>query len=205
MLDRALRRRLDPWLDRLARTAIACGVTADCVTWVAFSVGLLAAGTVALQWYGWGLGLMLASRLLDGLDGAIARNGRGPTALGSFLDITLDFVFYGAFVAAFALAGPEANALPAALLLLTFIGSGASFLAFASVATHHQIRNIEGLMHKKGIPYLGGLAEGTETIIVFALFCLFPGWFPLLAYGFAGLCALTLIGRIAAAHRSLRA
>ena len=48
----------------------------------------------------------------------------------------------------------------------------------------------------KGFYYLGGLTEGTETILLFVVMCLFPAWFPVLAYGFAALCLLTIISRI---------
>jgi hypothetical protein len=57
-----------------------------------------------------------------------------PTDRGAFLDITLDFLFYASIPLAFALADPAANALPAAVLLAAFIGTGSSFLAFAVLA-----------------------------------------------------------------------
>ena len=41
----------------------------------------------------------------------------------------------------------------------------------------------------------GGLAEGFETIAVFVAMCLLPESFPLIAYGFAALCALTTVIR----------
>ena len=54
-----------------------------------------------------------------------------PTDRGAFLDITLDFLFYASIPLAFAIADPAANALPAAVLLAAFIGTGSGFLAFA--------------------------------------------------------------------------
>ncbi|MFM6999566.1 MAG: CDP-alcohol phosphatidyltransferase family protein [Limnohabitans sp.] len=78
------------------------------------------------------MALLLASRLLDGLDGSVARLTQ-PTDAGGFLDIALDFVFYAAIPLAFAVAQPATNALPAALLA-SFIGTGSSFLAFAALA-----------------------------------------------------------------------
>jgi hypothetical protein len=38
---------------------------------------------------------------------------------------------------------------------------------------------------------LGGLTEATETITIFAAMCIWPEHFAVLAYGFAGLCAVT--------------
>ena len=53
----------------------------------------------------------------------------------------------------------------------------------------------------KGISYLGGLTEGAETIALFVAICLWPGAFATLAWGFAGLCALTTLGRWRAGWR----
>ena len=44
--------------------------------------------------------------------------------------------------------------------------------------------------------FLGGLTEATETLIAFAAMCLWPQWFPQIAYGFAVLCAITIAMRI---------
>jgi hypothetical protein len=44
--------------------------------------------------------------------------------------------------------------------------------------------------------------EGAETIAFFALFCLFPGFFPTLAIVFAALCLLTVVQRFILAAKS---
>src|SRR6056297_3655675 len=134
--------------------------------------------------------------LADGLDGAVARLTQ-PTDRGAFLDIALDFVFYAAFPLGFALADPGANALPAAVLLAGFVLSGTSFLAFSVIADRRGLRARD--YPTKGIYYLGGLTEGTETIAFFAAFCLFPSAFPVLALIFAAGAAITGATRYAAA------
>ena len=40
----------------------------------------------------------------------------------------------------------------------------------------------------KGLYYLGGLTEASETLICFALMCVWPERFAWWAYGFAVLC-----------------
>ncbi|MFK7871101.1 MAG: CDP-alcohol phosphatidyltransferase family protein, partial [Roseobacter sp.] len=89
---------------------------------------------------------------------------------------------------------------PAAILIASFIGTGASFLAFSIIAERR------GLSAKdfptKGIFYLGGLTEGAETIAAFVAFCLWPTSFPLLAYLFAAACLLTTITRLYAGWRA---
>ena len=193
MLDRAANAALMPLLQILARGLVRAGIGADAVTFVGFGVGVAAAVAIALQHYALGLALLLASRLADGLDGPVARLTQA-TDRGAYLDICLDFLFYASIPLAFALANPAANALPAAVLLAAFIGTGSSFLAFAVFAQKHGIASSEH--SNKGLYYLGGLTEATETLICFALMCIWPERFAWWAYGFAALCALTIATRI---------
>ena len=200
MLDRAASALLRAPLARAARMLARGGVGADALTLTGFALGMAAAGCIAFGHFGWGLALLLASRLADGLDGAVARLGQA-TDRGAFLDITLDFLFYASIPLAFALARPEANALPAAVLLAAFIGTGSSFLAFAVMAQRRGLSS--AAFPSKGIYYLGGLAEATETLLCFALMCLWPEHFGWWAYAFAALCAATIVARIVGGARTL--
>ncbi len=184
-----------------AARLVAAGVGANAVTVAGFGLGLLAAWAIALDKPLLGLTLLLLSRLCDGLDGAVARL-TAPTDGGAFLDITLDFLFYASIPLAFALANPAANALPAAVLLAAFMGTGSTFLAFAALAQKRGLASAD--FPNKGIFYLGGLTEATETIICFALMCLWPQHFALWAYGFALLCALTIATRLWSGWRALK-
>ncbi len=201
MLDSAAIRRLRPLLQGVAKRLVRWGVTADTVTFAGFAIGLAAAACVAAGQYGVGLSLILASRLCDGLDGAVARL-TAPTDRGAFLDITLDFLFYASIPLAFAVANPAANALPAAVLLAAFIGTGSSFLAFAALAQKRGLSSTA--CPNKGLYYLGGLTEATETITCFALMCLWPAHFAVFAYAFAVLCSLTIVSRLWAGWQALR-
>jgi phosphatidylglycerophosphate synthase len=193
MLDRAANAALMPLLQLCARSLVRAGVGADAVTFVGFAIGVAAAVSIALQHYPLGLALLLASRLADGLDGPVARLTQ-PTDRGAFLDISLDFLFYASIPLAFAIANPAAHALPAAVLLAAFVGTGSSFLAFSVLA---QKRGLQSAQYpNKGIYYLGGLTEATETLICFALMCVWPAKFAWWAYGFAALCGLTIATRI---------
>lgn len=193
MLDKAVQQALRPLLSRAARGLVRLGVGADAVSIAGFAIGMAAAGAIAFQQYLPGLALLLLSRLMDGLDGAVARATQ-PTDRGGFLDITLDFLFYAAIPLAFALADPASNALPAAVLLASFIGTGSSFLAFAAVAEKRQLHSVA--FPDKSFYFLGGLTEATETITAFAAMCLWPALFPPIAYGFAVLCGITIMLRI---------
>jgi phosphatidylglycerophosphate synthase len=200
MLDRAANAALMPLLQAGARSLVRAGVGADTVTLVGFGIGVAAAVSIAVQSYAFGLMLLLASRLADGLDGPVARLTQA-TDRGAYLDISLDFLFYASIPLAFAIADPAANALPAAALLAAFIGTGSSFLAFAVFAQKRGIASSD--YPNKGIYYLGGLTEATETLICFALMCVWPQRFAWWAYGFAALCALTIATRIIGGARVL--
>lgn len=198
MLDRVAHQFIAPLLSALARCLHARGWRANAVTWAAFAIGLGAALAITLSYFALGLALILASRLADGLDGALARLTQ-PTDGGAFLDITLDMLFYASIPLAFAVADPQTNALPAAALLAAFIGTGSSFLAYAVLAERRGLKS--AAYPTKGLYYLGGLTEGSETLACFVLMCLLPQHFAWWAYGFAALCLGTIATRIVAGSR----
>jgi len=199
MLDSFAQRLIEPALTRMARQLVRRKVSANQLTLAGFAVGLLAAVLITQGAYGSGLVLLLLSRLCDGLDGAVARQTK-PTDRGGFLDITLDFIFYAAVVLAFAFADPAANALAAAALLAGFIGTGSSFLAFAVMAAKRQMS--KPMSSGKSLYFLGGLTEGTETLGFFVAMCLWPAQFALLAWVFAGLCAVTTAARVVSGYKA---
>ncbi len=201
MFDAALRRWIDPPLDRLGARLAARGIAADAVTLAGLGFGLAAAGAVAVGAFWLALGLIGLSRLADGLDGAVARATQ-RTDFGGFLDIASDFAFYGAVPFGFVLHDPAANGVAGAALLLSFYVNGASFLGFAILAEKRRIRTeAQGV---KNLFYSGGLLEGGETIAFFVALCLWPAAFAPLAWAFAGLSLLTALGRVLHARRVFR-
>ena len=199
MLDARLRQVIDPPLQAAAGSLVRVGLGADTVTVLGFGVGLLAMVVIALGHPATGLVLFLLNRLADGLDGAVARQTR-LTDRGGFLDIVLDFILYSGIVFAFAVRDP-ADALAAAFLIFSFVGTGASFLAFAIMAAKRGLSS--EARGRKSLYYLGGLTEGTETILCFALFCLWPNAFTPVAWGFGALCWLTTVARVLTGVRVL--
>ncbi|WP_296491711.1 CDP-alcohol phosphatidyltransferase family protein [Rhodoferax sp.] len=193
MFDRSFSLLIAPVIQRLARQASRLGLTANRLTVLGFLTGIFAACLIAYGAYMAGALAILASRLLDALDGAVARLTQATDA-GGFLDIALDFVFYASIPLAFAVSDPARNALPAAVLLAAFIGTGSSFLAFAVMAAKRDLSNLA--IPNKSFYFLGGLTEASETLVCFLAMCVWPGLFIELAYGFAALCALTTATRI---------
>lgn len=192
MIDARLHYPLRSVLQPMAKMLAGQGVVADQITIAGFALGALALPALAYGHWSVALALILVNRFLDGLDGAVARVN-GPSDRGAFLDITLDFVFYALVPLGFALNDPAANALPAAILIASFTGTGSSFLAFAVIAAKHG--KTASAFPSKGIFYLGGLTEGFETIVLFIAMCFFPASFPLLAGLFAAACAITTLLR----------
>lgn len=199
MLDGAMRRLIDPVVNRWGRALAARGWTANRVTALGLALGLAAAAVLALGGPGWlALALLLASRVADGLDGAVARATQ-KTDFGGYLDIVCDFIFYGAIPLAFALRDPESNAVAAAFVLASFYANGASFLAYAILAAKRGMETTD--RGEKSLYFTPGLLEGTETIGFFVLLCLWPAAFAPLAYIFGILCLYTCISRIWLAWR----
>jgi phosphatidylglycerophosphate synthase len=192
MIDRFIYEALAPFYRRIAGPFITLGVTANQLTFAGFLVGISAVPLLASNHYRLALLAILLNRFLDGLDGAVAR-ATSVTDRGAFLDIALDFLFYGAIPLGFSLADPAGNAQAAAVLLFSFIGTGSSFLAASVIAGK---RNMTAPQFRKGIFFTTGLMEGFETALFFALMCVLPSHFPIIAYVFAALCLLTTLLRL---------
>ncbi len=195
MFDARLRPLIDPPLNALGRMLARAGIGANAVT-LAGLVPAVGAGLVIAQHnYLLALALIALNRLLDGLDGAVAR-ARGPSDFGGYLDTLADYVFYLAVPLGFGFAS-AANTEAALVLVASFTLTAASFLVFAALAAK---RGHETSAHgTKSFFYSTGLAEGAETIAVFVAMCLWPAAFSVIAYIFAALCLLTVIQRSALA------
>ena len=199
MLDGIMRRALDPGLNQVGRALATRGVHADQITVLGLGLGLIAAGLIAAEVSGWvALFPLLAGRVADGLDGAVARAST-ITDFGGYLDIVCDFIFYGAIPLAFVLRDPTANGVAGAFLLTAFYANGASFLSFAILAAKRGMQTeTRGI---KSLYFTAGLLEGTETIAFFVLICIWPGAFAPLAWVFGGLCLVTTASRMVLAYK----
>lgn len=200
VFDAKLRPLIDPPLNRAGRALAGLGVSANMLTFAGLAIGLGGAVAIGFGEVWLGLALIIANRLLDGLDGAVAR-ANGPTELGGYFDIVADFAFYVSIPLGFGVMA-SANTLPALVLVASFVLTGVSFLAFAAIAAE---RGDASEAHgKKSIFYSTGLAEGAETIAVFIAMCLLPAWFAVIAYAYAALCVLTVFQRSAMAAARFR-
>lgn len=208
MLDNATRRMLDPGLRRVAVIIDRPWVTPDRLTLVGLLVGLGSAAAAAAAWWLPALALWLANRALDGLDGPLARRraarrGSATSQAGGFLDIACDFTVYGATVVGVAIGvvrTMDADWLPFMLVLLAYYINGSAFLAFSSIAERTGRRIDDG----RSLSFLGGLAEGTETVLVHSGWLIVPQYAEVIALVWAAVVAVSATQRIVAGYRTLR-
>jgi len=198
VLDPLLRRWIDPSLNQAGAWLARRDMSANAFSVAGLAVGLTTVPLLAWERYDAALLVVLLNRLVDGLDGAIARH-KGPTDFGGYLDIMCDMAFYAAVPIGFALARPD-NALWAALLLASFVCTASSFLGRAVLAVQRGEPD-DSARGRKSFFHGAGVIEGTETIVAFVLFCLFPSGFPWLAGILAGLCFWTAAARVFSVKR----
>lgn len=223
MIDAPVRRALTRPLGGIARAIDVPWVTPDRLTVAGLALGLASAVLAALGLWPAALATWLVSRLLDGLDGTLARRRRamasapGASAAvagaaesgaassseaGGFLDIAADFIVYGASVAGVAVGsvtGFGAAWWPFMLVLLAYYVNGAAFLAFSSIAE----RTGRTLDDGRSLSFLGRIAEGTETIVVHSVWLLLPVAAWQVALGWAAFVAVSAVQRVVAGYRLL--
>ncbi|MEN8236254.1 MAG: CDP-alcohol phosphatidyltransferase family protein [Pseudomonadota bacterium] len=191
MLDAKLRPWVDPPLNVGARLLSKTNITPNALTLMGFFFGMLGILCIALENYLAGLSFILLNRLFDGLDGSLARL-KTMSDFGGYLDIVCDFLIYAGVACAFAIVNPK-NAPWIAFLIFSYTGAMTSFLAYAIMAAKQGKQSEE--RGKKSLYYLGGLCEGTETILVMILMCLLPNYIPVIAFIYGIMCLITCLGR----------
>jgi phosphatidylglycerophosphate synthase len=198
MLDRRARQLIGPPLERVGSRLASAGVHPGLLTAAGLAFGAGAAVAAALRLWPLALVLWLSNRAADGLDGPVAR-ARGATELGGFFDIVADFSVYGGFVVGVAVGVPAAR-LACLVLLLTYYVSGTAFLALSSLLERCRARGAD----ERSLHFVGGLAEGTETVAVYVLFCLLPQFATPIAWVFAAAVGITALQRVVIGAHLLR-
>ncbi len=190
MLDGRTRALITPALATVAARLSDRGLTAGAVTAAGLVVGIGACVAAALGVWSLALGLWLVNRILDGLDGAIARH-RGPTDLGGLLDFLADFVVYGGFVVGVAIA-LEDTRVACVVLLALYLLNNVALLSFASLIEKRRM----AFGDERSLRFTAGLAEGTETIVAYVLICLAPAHAQAIVWAFAVIVAITVLQRV---------
>lgn len=192
-----MRTAFGPALDAGARLLDRSGAGPGAVTAAGLAVGVGCCVAAALAAWPAALALWLANRLLDGLDGPLARL-RGATDLGGMLDFLADFVVYAGFPLGVAIAIPDAR-LAAVALLGSYLLNNVALLSFSSLIERRRIP----LGDERSLRFTTGLTEGTETIACYTLVCVVPEHAGSIFWVFAGLVMVTVGQRLALAVRTL--
>lgn len=200
MLDRYARLPKKYLYQPLSRTL---RVSPNQVSLCGFVAGMMAAGAAALGLYSAAFALWVVNRLLDGLDGEIARAQDCQTDFGGYLDIVLDFIVYTAIPIGLVYSRPDPTLwLFLAFLLGAFFVNAASLMYLAAILEKRD-QGAEFHQEKTSVTMPPGLVEGTETVIFYSLFLLWPGRLAEL-FGLMGLLVAVNVGwRLVWAHRRL--
>ncbi len=199
MFDEPFRARIAPLLSAVATPLARRGVTPNHITILACVLGLVAAAMVAAGWPRLGVALWLLSRLGDGIDGVLARQGGTATSFGGYLDITLDMTAYTAMVVGFAVTAPALwlgwlSVLAGYILVIT------TTLALSD-ASRAQGRRVSGT--DRTFQFTPGLTEAGETNAMYVLWAVFPAQLPWLVWVWAAALSITAVQRTYLAARHL--
>jgi phosphatidylglycerophosphate synthase len=176
----------------------------EAITWLAFAAGLSCAAAILAGRPGVAFGLWLVNRLLDGLDGAHARVHARVSHFGAYLDIVLDFVVYAAIPVAFVVVQRQYSlALAGMFLLASFYVNAASWMYLSALLeARHEGAASHGEITSAAMP--PGLVGGTETVVFYVLFFLFPSRQAILFTLMAVLVMANVALRLHWARRRLR-
>ena len=178
------------------------GVNANMVSIFGFVVGMMAINFLAMNMYFEALMCILINRFCDVLDGAVARC-ENINKFGIFLDACLDFVFYAGVIFGFALANPDENAVAACFLLFGFSASASAMLAYGVVTYNGNWPKKEQQTISESPFYLGGIAQGFETLSAFVLLCLMPFAFLPIAIALGCWCLVKALIIVSSAYYKL--
>ena len=203
MLDRMLRPVKESVVSPLAGV-LARRVHPNTITIGAFAFGVVAFVCLLHHEMLLCATFWLLGRLLDGLDGAVARRSGKQSDFGGYLDMLLDVIAYALLPLGMALAFPSpAVFIAVAVLLAVFYVNIASWLYLSALMEKQ--KRVDEYVATTSVFMPSGLIEGTETIVFYTLFIAFPGMFVVLAYTMAAMTAITVAQRLVWALRTLPA
>ena len=201
MRDAALRKDKDRLLQPIAKRWLA-HVHPNWISAVALGFGLACALAAWQQLYTVAILLWVINRVLDGLDGIVAREHDKQSDFGGYLDLLLDFLVYLAVPIGIAAAQPSLPILWATIALLSAFVINLLSWSVLSAILEKRATAAAGKLTTVAMP--GGLIEGAETILFYSLFLLLPAYATVLFALMAVLVAVTAAQRVVWASRHLR-
>lgn len=199
MFDTPLRKIKDQVGTPLARSMSRVSPTT--VSLIGLGIALFAAWSAYRQIYFAAFALWILNRVLDGLDGLLARMHNKQSDFGGYVDILTDFVAYAALPIGLVAGSPSNERyLALAFLLASFYINTASWMYLAALL---EKRALHGNGTQTSIVMPAGIIGGFETIIAFSTFTLFPVYLTQLYSIFGILVFITIIQRLIWAKRNL--
>jgi phosphatidylglycerophosphate synthase len=194
MFDHYLRGLKDRLLAPLA--ALLRSVSPNALTLIAFVFGIACAGAAARGAWAVGVVLWIANRIIDGVDGTVARLANRQTDFGGYLDILLDFVVYAAIPVGFALQSGDRNVLIWAIVLEAAFFVNACSWMYLSAVLEKRASGASRTGELTTVTMPPALVAGFETVVFYALFFLYPDSLPLLFGIMSGLVGVNIILRL---------
>ncbi len=203
MIDRYLRPIKEKLLLPTAQK-VSNYFTPNQISFIAFAFGILSCVLIIINHLYFALSFWLINRIIDGLDGTVARISKRQSDWGGYLDIMLDFIIYALIPISFALNLNLNNSifLPLSIMLASFYINSASWMYLSALIEKRSGPDLE--KNLTSIPMPTGLIEGSETIFLYTLFFLFSNYLNLLFIIVSGLTLIGTFQRIIWAFRNLK-
>jgi phosphatidylglycerophosphate synthase len=200
MYDHLLRHPKRVILSPLAR---ALPISPNTLTLIGLLFGLAAAFFSCVGQFRIALALWCINRVVDGLDGEVARASNTQSDLGGYLDILADLLVYALIPVGMAChANTTAVWLSLSLMLASFYLNVGSWMYLSSILEKRGIgAETTGELTTVSMPR--GLVEGGETLLFFTLFLSYPSGASVLFSIFAALTFMGAALRVRWAQRTL--
>eukprot|EP01095_Lingulamoeba_sp_RSL-Kostka_P001779 TRINITY_DN1257_c0_g3_i8.p1 TRINITY_DN1257_c0_g3~~TRINITY_DN1257_c0_g3_i8.p1 ORF type:complete len:216 (-),score=31.22 TRINITY_DN1257_c0_g3_i8:183-830(-) len=176
MLDRRLRIVKEEVCKPIAIVFSKLGMSATYITVIGFMIGLLSPLCFCYRLYFYGNLFWWINRIFDGVDGVVARMNNQTSDFGGYVDIVCDFIIYSLIPIGLVIGTNEPSDdlyIILALMEGSFFVNAVSQMFLSSILEKRNYGSkVQGEMTTVTMP--DGLIEGTETLISFSIFMLFP-------------------------------
>jgi len=203
MLDKILRNIKEILLLPFAKQAGKI-LHPNMITLLSFAFGVVSIYFIIERSLMTALVFWLLNRILDGLDGTVARVTGKSSDFGGYLDIVLDFIVYAAIPVAFVFsAHSQDNYFILSVLLSSYYVNAASWMYLSSILEKRKIGAASN-NEMTSITMPSGIADGTMTIIFYSMFFIFPSYLKLLFAVFIILVLASIVQRMVWAYLEIR-
>ncbi len=197
MIDNHFRKVMPKMVDPIIKILMKLRVKPNQVTVFAFLVSSSSVWFVLNNYFILAALIWWTGRILDGMDGILARASKTTSSFGAYLDIVLDMAAYSLFVVGLSIRFPELQ-FNWILILGLYVLCITSALSFGSLLGEKEIKD------NRGLKFGAGLAEAGETGIAYTLFMIFPKHIAILSLIWIGVLLITVLARTSLAYKTLK-